>query len=80
MKRRWYRTFKVFDWEDIEKDTGVTRDEVFVNFTNDVAIRWFVEKDLNPNSSCKDEFDKVHDWLLAHGAEDGEDVYIDIMW
>lgn len=74
-----YRTFKVFEWEDIHRDTDVELSDVFVNYMNDVAMKWFVEEDLNPNS-CKDEFDKVHDWLLAHGAEDGEDVYINICW
>lgn len=68
-----YETFKVFCWQDIEDETGVWKGDVFFNIDDESAKKWWVS-----SHTCTDDDREVNKWLLQHGAEEGDIVFLDM--
>ena len=70
-----YKTAKIYQWSDIQKDLNLELSDVFFEYCNDVAMPWEVMLDEGYDNEIT--LDK---WLIDHGAEECETVYIEINW
>ena len=70
------KIIKMFNAIEIEKETGIdVLDIYWGNFCNDVAIPWYIEEDED-----NEDYKKINNYLLTHGANLNEKVWIDITW
>lgn len=65
-----YQLLKVFDCLEMPSDVRKNFFSAWDNKGNDCYLRWSVETETEP----------VDQWLLANGAELGEDVLISHWW
>ena len=71
------KTVKMFDANEIEEATGIdVLDIYWGNFCNDTAIPWHIDEEDNFN----EDYEKIDNYFMAHGAVLGEKVWIDVTW
>ncbi len=67
---------KMFNSIEIQKETGINVLDIYNdNFCNDVAIPWWIG-----NIEYDEDYKKIDNYLLAHGANPNEKVWIDVTW
>lgn len=80
------QTVKLFDREEIKKAKDIDIFDIIDEFSNDCAIPWWVDyEEIWEGCTERDkkiitDRNKINDYLIANGAEEGELVYIDITW
>ena len=66
---------KMFNAIEIQKETNVDVLDIYCgNFCNDVAIPWWIDEEED------EDYKKIDNYLLTHGANLGEKVWIDVTW
>ena len=67
---------KMFNAIKIQKETNIdVLDVYYGNLCNEVAIPWWIEEDEEDEN-----YKKINNYLLTHGANLGEKVWIDVTW
>lgn len=73
------KIIKLFDWIDIERETGINIVDYFhehgQNLCNDIAVAWFVEDGI-----INTEHHRIDQYLIHNGCVIGEKVLIEISW
>lgn len=72
--KKFYKTAKIYQWSDIERDLSLKIGDVFDvdEICNYSAVPWEIVLD----DGYDDEI-TVDEWLIEHGAEECEIVYIE---
>ena len=73
------KLIKLFDWQEIERDTGIDILEYFADneweICNDTATSWYVNDNEDDETSYK-----LNQYFISKGCIDGEKILIDICW
>ena len=66
----------MFNSIEMQKETGIHVLDIYDgNFSNDVAIPWWIG-----NNEYDEDYKKIDNYLLTHGASSNEKVWIDVTW
>ena len=76
---------KLFDANEIAEATGIRLEDI-EDFSNDCAIPWqakFIdlsEESNNYYGGTVEDRNKITEYLISQGVEEGEVIWIDVTW